>query len=161
MIQYHAKLWTIQIIHISMVTLISAIVTKSSATMPISTIYPHLQLHLHTLEIAHHIRLRPPVQKSHQCNIPMIRNECVQFLVKFGPVNFSFLFASDSNKIVLKWLKFKVFISSVLCCPPDSIYSKNDQDMIPFEFLLMRFRPNKIQQCNTEYFTNTSGIEST
>ena len=96
------------------------------------------------------------------CNIAMIRNECVQFLVKFGPVNFSFLFASDGNKIVLKWLQFKVFISKVFSVALLISFSPNaDQDMTPFQFLLLRFRPNKIQQCNTEYFTNTSGIEST
>ena len=42
----------------------AAIVTKSSVSVVISTIYPHREIRLHTLEIAHYVRWCPWAQNS-------------------------------------------------------------------------------------------------
>ena len=57
------------IVTMTLVTFISAvhaaIVKKSSVFLLISTIYPHRELHIQTLEIPHCVRRCLPFQKSH------------------------------------------------------------------------------------------------
>ena len=98
----------------------TAIVTRLSASSPISAIYSHHELHLHTLEVPYYARWCPELQKSH----PMQRRDVQKWLCPLFE-----MLVDNSSFVHQFWYQFCWVLESVwnynLCSFFSLLYLKN------------------------------------